>query len=110
MLPGKWKRPDPRPKPLLIDAVGARLPKGVVGRKKRGFTFPWEAWIRGALRDKARDAILAREVWTRLGMNGDAAADLWRRFEARDPRCGAPQMLALWVLADFAARHRLYAS
>jgi len=109
-LPGKWKRPDPRPKPLLIDAVGPRLPKRVAGRKKRGFTFPWDVWIRGALREKASCAIHTREVWTRLGMDPDAVERLWARFEARDPRCGAVQMLALWVLSDFSARHRLHAA
>jgi len=108
-LPGRWKRPDPRPKPLLIDAVGSRLPARVPHRKKRGFTFPWEAWIRGALKEKARASIHAEDVWKRLGVNPGAASKLWDRFGAQDPRCGAPQMLALWVMSDFAARHRLYA-
>jgi asparagine synthase (glutamine-hydrolysing) len=36
-------------KPLLVDALGDLLPREVSERPKRGFTFPWEQWMRGPL-------------------------------------------------------------
>jgi asparagine synthase (glutamine-hydrolysing) len=38
------------PKPLLVRAVQSNLPSNVVYRKKRGFTLPFEAWLRDQLR------------------------------------------------------------
>jgi asparagine synthase (glutamine-hydrolysing) len=72
-LPGAWKRPDPRPKPLLIDAVGGRLPRLTYAAPKRGFAFPWDAWLRSALRPNG--ASLSP------GMPGSAA-----RFDPEPPR------------------------
>ncbi|MHB1561904.1 MAG: asparagine synthetase B family protein, partial [Isosphaeraceae bacterium] len=107
-LPGGWKRPDPRKKPLLVDAVGPRLPREVYTTGKRGFTFPWDAWLRGAVRERAARAMEDHDVWDALGIAPAAPAGLWKRFLERDPRVAALQVLALVVLADFAARHGLH--
>jgi asparagine synthase (glutamine-hydrolysing) len=107
-LPGIWKQPDPRMKPLLVDAVGDRLPREVYTSRKRGFTFPWEAWLRGALKDRAARAMRDEEVWAALGICPTAPGQLWERFLEGDPRVAALQVLALVVLADFASRHGLY--
>ncbi len=106
-LPGEWKRPDPRPKPLLIDAVGARLPGSAYRRPKQGFTFPWSAWLRGPLRARAGSAITAGDVWTALRLDPDAPRRIWDRFLSGDRRVSALQVLALLVLQDFAVRHNL---
>src|SRR5262249_28333525 len=60
-LPGSWKEPDPRPKPLLLDAVGPPLSSSVSRRPKRGFTFPWDAWLRGPMRERAHQALGQRD-------------------------------------------------
>ena len=106
-LPGLWKRPDPRSKPLLLDAVGPRLPALVHRNPKRGFTFPWDAWLRGPLRDRAETAMEARTVWDDLGLQADAPARLWKLFLKRDPRVAALQVLGLVVLGDYAAKYQL---
>jgi asparagine synthase (glutamine-hydrolysing) len=106
-LPGSCKRPDPRPKPLLIDAVGERLPGQVYRRPKRGFTFPWDAWLRGPLRERAVRAMSHHAVWSNLGLSPAAPAALWQRFERGDRRVAGLQVLALVVLEDFASRHGL---
>lgn len=38
------------PKQLLVDSLGDLLPPALVHRKKMGFVFPWEQWLRGPLR------------------------------------------------------------
>ena len=49
-LPGPWKLKADSPKPLLVGALNGQLPEKIVHRPKRGFTLPFERWLRDALR------------------------------------------------------------
>jgi asparagine synthase (glutamine-hydrolysing) len=106
-LPGPVKQVGTPPKPLLRATVGERLPRASGTGPKRGFTFPWSAWLRGPLRARARRALVEPDVWRQLGVHSEAPARLWRRFENRDRRVAALQILALLVLAEYAERHGL---
>jgi asparagine synthase (glutamine-hydrolysing) len=106
-MPGVLKRPDPRPKPLLLDAVGSRLPPVVHRHPKQGFTFPWAAWLRGPMKERAGRALRNRHAWASLGMNPGEPVALWDRFLQGDRRLSALQILALVVLEDFTLRHGL---
>jgi asparagine synthase (glutamine-hydrolysing) len=106
-LPGKWKRANGRPKPLLLDAVGPRLPAHAYTAPKRGFTFPWDAWLRGPLRERARQALEDGDIWSQLGVDPSGPRHVWGRFERSDRRLSALQVLGLVVLADYTARHGL---
>jgi len=106
-MPGSSKQADSRPKPLLLDAVGPRLPTFVYTRGKQGFTFPWDDWLRGPLRQRATLAMREADVWRALGIDPQGPSYLWRRFEGGDRRVAALQVLALLVLADYTARHGL---
>ena len=110
-LPGAWKRPDPRPKPLLVDAAGPRLPRAVWQRRKRGFAFPWGAWLArgGAFHETARAAVADKEVWRNLGLHAEAVRAVWQRFTAGDKSVSALQILAFVVLRDYATRHQITA-
>jgi asparagine synthase (glutamine-hydrolysing) len=48
-LPGAWKL-NGTPKKLLVGALAASLPEEIVHRPKRGFTLPFEHWMRQELR------------------------------------------------------------
>jgi asparagine synthase (glutamine-hydrolysing) len=67
------------PKPLLLKAVGDRLPQLVRERRdKRGFTFPFDRWMRGPLRpllDEGEDNACGL-------LRDDAVAKARRRFDA----------------------------
>jgi asparagine synthase (glutamine-hydrolysing) len=104
----RWRRPDPRPKPLLVDAAGTRLPARSWQAKKRGFTFPWRAWLRGPLRERAE---LGLETTTldRAGLDAGAARQIWASFLKGDPRVSELEVIALLVLSDYVERHRLAA-
>lgn len=106
-LQGACKRAGSCPKAMLINAVGRRLPQLTYTQPKRGFTFPWDVWIRGALKQRTERAIANADVWRALGMNPSAAQSLWQRFLLGDRRVAALQLLALIVLEDFATRHGL---
>ncbi len=49
-LPGAWKLSSCRPKPLLVDALGGRIPELIWKRPKMGFTLPFRTWMQSALR------------------------------------------------------------
>ena len=111
-LPGKWKRPDPRLKPLLLDAVGPRLPSAAWQKPKRGFTFPWQSWFApdGALAETTRDAANDVEIWKRLGVSPAGVSNIWQRFNAGDRRVSPLELLAFVTLHDYAVRHGLQAA
>ena len=106
-LPGRWKRNDGRAKPLLLDAVGARLPSWIATQRKRGFAFPWRAWLVGPLRNRAHAALANRDVWRTIGLSEEKPEEMWFRFLRNDARVGASQIVALWVLAEYAQAHTL---
>ena len=106
-LPGRWKGNDGRAKPLLLDAVGPRLPGWIGAQQKRGFTFPWRAWLVGPLRDRAHAAVSNRDAWRTVGLDDTEPEEMWFRFLKDDPRIGAAQIIALWVLGEYAQRHTL---
>jgi asparagine synthase (glutamine-hydrolysing) len=106
-LPGRWKRNDGRAKPLLLDAVGPRLPGWIATQRKRGFAFPWRAWLVGPLRARAHAALSNRDVWRTVGLAEEKPEEMWFRFLRDDARVGASQIIALWVLAEYAQAHTL---
>lgn len=49
-IPDKFKKPK-YPKSLLVEAVKPLLPDEIVFRKKQGFVFPWDVWLKNELRE-----------------------------------------------------------
>lgn len=69
-----------RTKPLLVDAIGDRLPREILYRPKRGFTLPFDRWMRGALRGEIDDALTNHERLGRVGLDPTAVARTWHGF------------------------------
>lgn len=80
-LPGSWKLDAHTPKPLLVRALAGQLPPKIVHRPKRGFTMPFEHWLRDALRP-AMESSLARLGDGPLAamIDATAARDVWNDF------------------------------
>jgi asparagine synthase (glutamine-hydrolysing) len=106
-LPGAWKKPDPRNKPLLIDAVGPRFPQVLLNKPKRGFALPWKPWLLGPLAAQAEATLREQDVWRRIGFQPEVPLLLWNRFRAGDRCIAATQILALMVLASYVKQHQL---
>jgi len=81
------------PKKLLVDSLKGLLPEEIVHRKKMGFTFPWEHWIKNELRSFCDDHINA--LSQRAFMNGEELKSRWSGFLKSDP--GAPRWPELWI-------------
>lgn len=47
------------PKKLLVDAMGDLLPSEIVNRPKMGFTFPWDLWLKGSLKNYCEEGLAA---------------------------------------------------
>jgi asparagine synthase (glutamine-hydrolysing) len=80
-LPGDWKLDANTPKPLLVAALHGELPDQIVHRRKRGFTLPFEHWLRDELHSVVEKTIrgvahgpLASEL------NAQGVEEIWRDF------------------------------
>jgi asparagine synthase (glutamine-hydrolysing) len=89
-LPGPLKIGGSSPKQLLVNALHGAVPDLLIKRPKRGFTLPFEHWMRDALRAEIENTLnridagplqglldsgSARKVWTDF-MNGETS---WSR-------------------------------
>ncbi len=81
-LPGAWKL-NGTPKKLLVEALRGSLPDEIVHRPKRGFTLPFEHWMRQELRSEI-EPVLGKERISRgpLGALLDASQveQIWKDF------------------------------
>jgi asparagine synthase (glutamine-hydrolysing) len=78
-ISGALKLGDGENKPLLTAAVPG-LPRSAISRRKMGFTLPFNAWFRGALRPWMEETLLGEPV-KRLGFIKPRAVErLWRSF------------------------------
>ena len=103
-LPGAWKLDAGTPKPLLVKALRGQLPEKIVHRTKRGFTLPFEHWLRDALRPVVEES---------LGKIGDgalgalisepAARGVWKDF--LDGRTSWSRPWSLYVLQRWCEQH-----
>jgi asparagine synthase (glutamine-hydrolysing) len=80
-LPGPWKLNSGSPKPLLVKALRGELPENIVHRPKRGFTLPFEHWLRDTLRPEI-EACLRNISGGALGafISEAAALGVWQDF------------------------------
>ena len=60
-LPGEWKL-NGTPKRLLVRALAASLPDEIVHRPKRGFTLPFEHWMRQELRAEIEPVLANKRI------------------------------------------------
>ncbi|MFZ0321090.1 MAG: asparagine synthase-related protein, partial [Candidatus Sulfotelmatobacter sp.] len=103
-LPGCWKLDARSPKPLLVRALGGQLPENIVHRAKRGFTLPFEHWLRDEMRP------LVEKSLSRIGdgplgalISQSAACNVWQDFIAG--RTSWTRPWSLYVLERWCATH-----
>ena len=90
-ISGKDKMKSDTRKPLLLRSLGVELPGEIVNRPKRGFTLPFEHWLRAEMKPMVEDA-LSKNGPSKYGVstNDDAQGllsagsvrDVWNRFLA----------------------------
>jgi len=81
-LPGAWKL-NSTPKKLLVEALAGSLPDDVVHRPKRGFTLPFEHWMRQELRSEIAPVLAQKHIKDGpLGglLDGNQVQNIWEDF------------------------------
>src|SRR5581483_9574278 len=66
------------PKQLLVESLGDLLPGEIVHRKKQGFVFPWNHWLRNELKPFCEQHL--KRLGERDIFNGDVINKLWGGF------------------------------
>lgn len=76
-LPDKFKV-SRQFKKLLCDSLGIIISEEVKNRKKRGFNFPWDEWIRTDLREYCEEKISVLKDHSFI--NQDKLSEMWDNF------------------------------
>jgi len=67
-------------KPILVRAMQDLLPESLLTRPKKGFTLPFERWMRHELHSDI-DAILTSSELSRVGLSSGATGRVWSDFQ-----------------------------
>jgi len=103
-LPSRLKYRGSVSKFLLKRHVASRLPALDVHRPKQGFELPLAAWLRGDLRDMARDLLFSPRATGRGYVRPEEVTRIWDTHQS-GARNHSPQIWALMVLELW---HRQY--
>ena len=80
-IAGCWKLDGDVPKPLLVEVLQSALPAQIVRRKKRGFTLPFELWLKDELRSGVETVIQKVSTGSLSSvLDSSAAHDVWTDF------------------------------
>jgi asparagine synthase (glutamine-hydrolysing) len=101
-IPGNKKLQGDSPKSLLLRSLGVDLPPEIVNRPKRGFTLPWERWLRGEMRAVVENTML-ESVWDQTSINPSGVRAVWERFLAGGTSWSRPW--SLFVLQRWCERN-----
>ena len=96
-IPGKEK--NGYAKSLLVSSMKSLLPESIWRRKKMGFTFPFEIWMRGALRPEIEPVLLAKTEQLDGLIAQNSVEKIWNDFLARKISWSRPW--ALYVLKSW---------
>ena len=102
-LPPFLKRNGKIPKAVLVEALQDLLPAEVVSHPKRTFTFPWERWLRGALRERVAAGIAQVPEVLRPVVSARAFSSIWQAF--LEGRTGWARPWGLYVLNEWIRKH-----
>ena len=102
-LPQEVKLAKGTPKALLVAALEDLLPSEVVRQAKRGFTFPWETWLRGPLKAKVGDGLSELSPALREIISAKYAATVWESY--LDGKTTWSRPWSLYVLNEWVKRN-----
>jgi asparagine synthase (glutamine-hydrolysing) len=94
-IPGQLKLSPEINKPLLV-AASPELPRSAVRRPKMGFQLPFDAWLRGALKDRVTEAVYSPHLAGALGLIPRELERIWTEFQARSSDLNAQR---IWSIA-----------
>jgi len=102
-LPGSIKQNGVIPKHLLWQNLKNQLPQYVINRRKQGFTFPFERWIKKQLYTEVKETVFSSVNALKEILNQTAIENLWHEFERG--RTSWHRVWILYVLKKWANEH-----
>jgi asparagine synthase (glutamine-hydrolysing) len=102
-LPREVKLAKGVPKALLVAALADLLPAEVVHQAKRGFTFPWAAWLRGPLKQKIAQGLSDLSPALREVIDSKTAQGIWQSY--LDGKTTWSRPWSLYVLNEWTKKH-----
>ena len=105
-IPGRLKLSRRVNKPLLL-AASPPVPERVFARNKMGFSLPWNAWLRGALRPRMEELLGDASISALGFFRPGAVQRLWKAFLAGDQRVTTSRVWTIAVLSAWCQRHRI---
>ena len=94
-IPDTLKRPV-YPKSLLVESLKPMLPDEIVFRKKQGFVFPWDTWLRKDIHSFCDRTI--KNMADRPFIQGDRLLKYWSDFLKGDKNIRWPEIWLFVVL------------
>jgi len=102
-LAGRLKVHSKLPKPLLLRALGKRLPSEICMRRKMGFTLPFQRWLADGLRSELERELLKDAPDEEVPLEQGAMADVWKAYLAGRTNWSRPW--ALFALKQWIRRN-----
>jgi asparagine synthase (glutamine-hydrolysing) len=93
------------PKNLLIKSMSDLLPAEVYTRKKMGFGFPWELWMRNELWSFCNERI--NSFAARSFANEENIIGLWKRFHSGHPGISWSRIWQIVVLDEWLSKNKV---
>ena len=79
-IPSKFKTNKNKSKPLLIDIAKGQIGKDIWNIKKKGFSFPWDDWLRGDLSYIVDETFSDKNFWLQMDFNYDELKKIYSSF------------------------------
>ncbi len=105
-LNSRARAPGKRPKWPFVKAMERLIPSEIIDRPKRGFTLPFEKWMRYELREEVTDGIRTL-VSIFEPLRKDVLLGLWDRFCTQPGKTGWIRPWSLYVLGRYLEKHEL---
>jgi asparagine synthase (glutamine-hydrolysing) len=106
-LPDERKVSNGTPKRLLVESLNGLLPEEIVQRPKRGFTLPFEPWMRGGLSEFCEERLSMERTSGRGLFRPERVNELWQSFLAGRSDVSWSRLWILVVLEDWLERNRI---
>lgn len=104
-VPDIYKYSRKTSKVLLVEAMGEMLPKEIVYRPKKGFSFPWDKWIRNELKefcDSSIQRLNRRGIFDQL-----ALSNIWRSYLNGNAKINWVQIWSLIILENWLDKNKI---
>jgi len=103
--PSSMKSPRGVSKRLLVEAVSDLLPREILHRRKMGFMFPWNLWLRQKLRPRIQQTLDEFPEDNGLGLRMAGCRAVWEKFLHGERGVTWPRVWAIYVLLSWHRRN-----